>query len=70
MNSAPVDAGSYFVTIKGKNGYTGTKDIQFTINKADLNDVTIATIDEQTYTGSAIQPKVTVIYNGVNVNDN
>jgi len=70
MNSAPVDAGSYFVTIKGKDGYTGTKDIQFTINKADLNDVTIATIDEQTYTGSAIQPKVTVTYNGVNVNDN
>jgi hypothetical protein len=70
LNSAPVDAGSYYVTIKGMGNYAGTVDVAFTINQIDLNNVTIAAIGDQTYTGSAIEPAVTVTMNGASVNAN
>ena len=70
MNGTPVDAGAYYVTIKGKGNYAGSVDVAFTINQIDLSNVTIAAIGDQTYTGSAIEPAVTVTMNGANVNAN
>ena len=70
LNSTPVNAGTYYVTIKGKGNYTGTTDIQFTINRINLNNVTVTAISNQTYTGSYIEPAITATLNGVVINAN
>ena len=56
------DAGDYTYTISGVGNYSGEKAATFTIiPKAVTNDgITIAAIADQTYTGSAIEPEVTV----------
>jgi hypothetical protein len=60
--SANVNVGTATATITGKGNYSGEKAATFTIiPKAVTNDgITIAAIDVQTYTGSAIEPEVTV----------
>lgn len=65
LESAPKNVGTYYATIKGveANGFTGTKDVQFNITKANLNIVTIEAIPNQTYTGSEIEPEITVTLN-------
>ena len=70
LNSTPVNAGTYYVTIKGKDNYTGTTDVQFTISRIDLKNVTVASISNQTYTGSPIEPAITATLNGVVINAN
>ena len=70
LNSTPVNAGTYYVTIKGKGNYTGTTDIQFTINRINLNNVTVTAISDQTYTGSPIEPAITATLNSVVINAN
>jgi len=52
------------ITITGKGNFTGTATGTFTIDKADLGNVTIAEIADQTYTCSQIKPAVTVTFNG------
>ncbi len=60
--SANVNVGTATATITGKGNYSGEKAATFTIiPKAVTNDdITIAAITVQTYTGSAIEPEVTV----------
>ena len=60
--SANVNVGTATATITGKGNYSGEKAATFTIiPKAVTNDgITIAAIADQTYTGSAIEPAVTV----------
>ena len=56
-----VNAGTATVTITGKGNYSGETAATFTIAKSMTNDgITIAAIADQTYTGSAIEPAVTV----------
>ena len=57
-----VSAGTATATITGKGDYSGETAATFTIiPKAVTNDgITIAAIADQTYTGSAIEPEVTV----------
>ena len=56
-----VNAGTATVTITGKGNYSGETAATFTIAKSMTNDgITIAAIADQTYTGSAIEPEVTV----------
>ena len=57
-----VNVGTATVTITGKGNYSGETAATFTIiPKAVTNDgITIAAIADQTYTGSAIEPAVTV----------
>ena len=53
------------ITITGKGNFTGTATGTFTIDQANLGDVTIAPIADQTYTGSQITPTdITVTFNG------
>jgi len=62
-----IDAGDYTIVITAKEGsaYGGTKEVGFTIDQANLGDVTIAEIADQTYTGSQITPTdITVTFNG------
>ncbi|MGI6033271.1 MAG: beta strand repeat-containing protein [Coriobacteriales bacterium] len=61
---APVDAGVYVVTVSAAEGADciNSTSIDFTVTPADIVDATVSTIDAQTYTGSAIEPEVTVTY--------
>ena len=59
-----VNAGTYDVIITGIGNYGGTNSKKtFTISQADLANVTIAAIADQTYTGSALEPVPTVTFN-------
>ena len=67
LESAPKNVGTYYATIKGveANGFTGTRDVQFEITKANLSIVTIEAIKDQIYTGSEIKPEIKVTLNDV-----
>ena len=54
------NVGTATVTVTGKGNYTGTKTATFTITAKDASGFTIGNIPEQTYTGSAITPAITV----------
>ena len=60
--TSPTDAGTYnvVVTAKENGNYSGTATKGFAINAADIAGATIAAIAEQTFTGSAITPALTV----------
>jgi len=55
-----INPGQATITITGKGSYTNSCDVHFTINKADLDGVTISSIPDQTYNGDQIIPDVTV----------
>ena len=59
-----INAGTASVTLTGKGSYSGTKTVNFTINKRNASDFTVDSISSKTYTGSAIKPSVTVKYGG------
>lgn len=53
--------GTYTIRITGKGGYTGSRDVTFTITENKLmSKMTVSKIPDQRYTGSAITPAVTV----------
>ena len=52
--------GTATVTITGKGNFTGERTSTFTISKQSVNNLTISSISDQKYTGSAITPSVTV----------
>ena len=52
--------GEATVTVTGKGDYTGTVTKTFQILGNSLNGATISSIEDQTYTGSAIEPAITV----------
>ena len=45
------DAGTATVTITGKGNYTGTKDSDFTINPASIEDAEVSGLEDKTYNG-------------------
>ena len=62
------NVGSYTVYYKAtgddNHSESAVGNVTATIAKADLGDVTIGTIADQTFTGSEIKPAVTVTFNG------
>jgi hypothetical protein len=54
------EVGTATVTVTGTGNYTGTATGTFTVAAADISGATIAAIADQPYTGSAIEPDVTV----------
>ncbi len=62
------NVGSYTVYYKAtgddNHSESAVGNVTATIAKADLGDVTIGTIADQTFTGSEIKPAVTVMFNG------
>ena len=52
------------VTVTGKGNYNGSLSTTFDIFKADFSNIVIADIDDQSYTGSAIEPTLNVTFNG------
>lgn len=61
-NDGGTNAGEYTVTIAGKGNYNSqtTASKKFTITPKSIANVTISDIEDQTYTGNAIQPTVVV----------
>lgn len=55
-----INAGTATVTVAGAGNYTGALQKRFTIAAADLGKGTIGSIADQSYTGKAIQPAITV----------
>jgi len=58
--------GSVTVTFKANQNYTGTKTKTFDIGQQDISGFTVdpATIDNQTHTGSDIEPMITSVSDG------
>ena len=63
-NTGGTAVGSYSVTITGKNNYKGTASRQYSIINAGSAGFDVVAIGAQTYTGSAIEPTVTVYKHG------
>ena len=61
-----INVGTATITINGIGNYTGSKKINFNIvpKKLDISSATVNSINSQTYTGSSIEPSVTVTLNG------
>ena len=55
-----VNVGTATVTVTGKGNYTGTKTATFKINENSATDFTVSAVSDQTYTGTALTPAVTV----------
>ncbi len=58
-----VNAGTATVTLTGKGNFTGTRELTFKINRASVASADV-TVPSQTYTGSALKPKLTVKVGG------
>lgn len=57
------------IFIRGKRKYTGQNQGEFNISQRDLNNVAVAAIPDQIYTGEPIVPEITVtdIVNGIDI---
>lgn len=65
-----VNAGTAAIKLSGKNNFTGTKNVTFTINPESISNATISSIPEQKYMGVAITPIPTITYNGKTLSNN
>ena len=63
--SGNTNVGTATVTVSGKGNYTGTLTTSFVINAKDIANCEIDDIEGQIYTGSAIEPDISITYNGV-----
>ena len=59
-----VNAGKYEVTVRGKGSYEGETSATFTVARADIKNCRADKISARIYTGSKIEPKVKLAFNG------
>ena len=59
---ANVNCGTGTVTITGKNGYSGTKSVNFKISARALADCSISYDESVKWTGSAVTPNIRITY--------
>ena len=65
-----INVGTATVRVNGENDYKMlTSTVNFTIVTRDISNVYVLSIDEQSYTGSAVTPEVTVTYSGKILNE-
>jgi len=68
LSGAPTNAGTYWIGVSAAEGTNSaavsevTK--KFTISPRNISEVTVASIADKEYTGSSIEPPLTVTYNG------
>jgi len=55
-----INVGTATVTVTGKGNYSGTATAEFTIKAKAVSGLTYSSIADQSYTGSAIKPAITV----------
>lgn len=60
-----INAGMGLTKITGINNFTGTRNISFHINPADISNATVSGVYTQAYTGSAETPKPTITFNNM-----
>lgn len=65
-----VNAGTATITLSGKNNFTGTKNVTFTINPESISNTSVNTIPEQKYMGVTVTPIPTITYNGKTLSNN
>ncbi len=66
-----VALGTALMTITGIGDFKGSiDDVPFKITFANIEDAELSPIPDQTYTGSAILPKITLSFNGVELKEN
>ena len=56
-----INAGTATLTLRGINNYTGSVDVNYTINPCDISSATVSLGSEHIYTGSAVTPAPTVV---------
>ena len=65
---APKDAGTYWIGVSAAEGTSSAAVAEvtkkFTISPRNISEVTVAAIADEEYTGSSIEPTLTVTYNG------
>ena len=59
------DAGTAIVIIEGRGNFSGVREICFMIVPASMEDVSIAPVPDQMYTGAEVRPGITATLNGV-----
>ncbi len=59
------DAGNAIVIIEGRGNFSGVREIGFMIVPASMEDVSIAPVPDQMYTGAEVRPGITATLNGV-----
>lgn len=59
------DAGTAIVIIEGRGNFSGVREIGFMIVPASMEDVSIAPVPDQMYTGAEVRPGITATLNGV-----
>lgn len=59
-----VNAGKGIARITGKNGWTGTCEITFTISPVQISNTTVEKVPDATYTSYAITPSPKLTYSG------
>ncbi len=60
-----INAGTAYADIVGINNYVGFSETkQFIITRRSLSSVTFSPLSDKTYTGKAIEPNMTLTYNG------
>jgi hypothetical protein len=64
-----VGSAAVYISTTGSNNFTGTKIISYNIisGKKDISGATVSSISAQTYTGSAIEPQLTITYSGTSL---
>lgn len=58
-----VDVGTATAVIVGQGNYSGTKVVTYTIGALPISNASISAIPDQTYSGQAITPEVTLTHN-------
>ncbi len=56
------NAGNAVIRVSGIGNYKGTKDVGFTIAPMPVEQLTVAAIPDEYYTGSAIEPELTILH--------
>ena len=60
-----INAGTYTITAEGLGIFAGSSiSAEFTIKKGTIESTDISPVNDQTYTGSAIEPALTIVHNG------
>ena len=71
LSGAPTNAGTYWIGVSAAEGTSSaavsevTK--KFTISPRNISEATVAAIADEEYTGSSIEPPLTVTYNGASL---
>ena len=68
LSGAPTNAGTYWIGVSAAEGtnFAAVSEVtkKFTISPRNISEVTVASIADKEYTGSSIEPPLTVTYNG------